>query len=224
MIEQQTKNRFMMLEAMLAIVLLIFLAAFALDKFLPTPTAAMIGGDTPQIVGFVPVEIKSQPIDLDAKTSTSFIVFSEKEAEFALTSLRLSGEVIGEGRAEIVLDNGLGQELAIYSNIKQKEGNMITGMSVSDEPTQLPENANIEDVPAEQAWFKITPSENPLAETPRKEVSDDKRTISGKFQYECGEACYMSMKMRKGLFYTLKVRLDAGTEVKINELKYTLEV
>jgi hypothetical protein len=220
--EEQKKSRMLMIEAMLAIIVLIFLSALALDKFFPTPTTNAISG-APGIVGFVPVEIKSQPIDITAKQTTKLVMFSEKPDQFSLTSLRLSGEVIGNGRAEIVLDNGLGQELLIYSNVKQKEGNQITGMAV-DESQPLPADVKIDNVAAEQAWIKITDSGTALDETPSQSLGEDKTTTAGAFQNECLKTCYMNMKMKQGLYYTLKVRVDAGTEVKITELKYTLEV
>lgn len=223
MVDAHNKNKVLMIEGMFAVMILIFLAAFLLDKYFPTPVVPEEMG-TPSIIGFVPIEIKSQPIDLAATQPTRFVMFSEKEQEFSLTSLRISGEVLGEGRVEILLDNGLGQELIVYSNIRQKEGNMITGMSVNEEPAALPQGAKVEDVPEAQAWFKITPATEPLNEQPSKELGSDQRTITGKFQYECKDTCYMNMKMKKGLYYTMKVRMDTATEVRINELKYTLEV
>ncbi|MBU2561532.1 MAG: hypothetical protein KKD17_04485 [Nanoarchaeota archaeon] len=160
-----------------------------------------------------------------AAEPSRFVLFSEKDQAFALTSLRLSGEVIGEGRAEIILDNGLGQELRIYSNVKQKQGNMITGMAVTaEEGEPLPADAKIDNVAAEQAWLMITPGEGTLQESPSMELGDDKQTIAGKFQNTCLDTCYMNMKMQKGLYYTIKVRVDPGAEVRINELKYMLEV
>ncbi len=224
MVEEHTKNKMLMIEGMLVIGILIFVAAFALDKYLPTAQVA-VGSEAPGVVGFVPVEIKSQQIELIAKEPTSFVLFSDKSDIFDLTSFRISGEVIGEGRAEIVIDNGLGQELLIYSNVKQKQGNMITGLAVSgDETTPLPEGAQITDVPTEEAWLRVTPSEYPIKEKPYQELGDNRRADSGQFQHTCVDTCYMNMKMQRGLYYTLKVRVDPGTEVVINELKYMLEV
>jgi hypothetical protein len=223
MVHEHTKNKILVIEIMLAVVLLIFIGAFALDRFFPTPAVPLETG-APGIVGFVPLEIKSQPLNLVATESTNFVLFSEKGEQFELTSLRLSGLVKGDGRVEIVLDNGLGQELLIYSNVKNKQGNLITGMSVTDEGEPLPEGAEIEDVAPDQAWLKITPGEAALAELPTIELGDSKQAADGEFQHNCVDTCYMSMKMQTGLYYTLKVKVDPGTEVNINELKYMLEV
>ncbi len=224
MVKEPTKNKLLLIEGMLVVMLLIFVGAFALDKFFPTPEVST-GTDVPGIVGFVPVEIKSQPIDLVAEEPTSFVLFSDKQEQFALTSLRLSGTVTGEGRAEILLDNGRGQELLIYSNIKQKKGNLITGMSVTseEEGAPLPEDVPINEVAEGQAWIKIT-EEAGLDERPAEQLGEDKKAVQGEFQHACLDTCYMNMKMREGLYYMLKVRVDPGTKVKINELKYTLEV
>jgi hypothetical protein len=175
-----------------------------------------------QITGFVPVEIKSQPINLVAKEPKGFVLSSERGEQFNLTSLRLSGEVTGTGRAEIVLDNGLGQELLIYSNIKEKKGNMITGMAVGT-GNEAPSNTKAEEAP-ENAWLMITPSQEQLAEGPRTELGAGKEAVQEKFQHSCVDTCYMEMRMQRGLYYTLKVMVDAGTEVTINELAYVLEV
>jgi hypothetical protein len=224
MVQEDTKNKLLVIEVMLALVLLVFIGAFALDTFFPT-AAVPVNTGAPGIVGFVPVEIKSQLISLVATEPTSFVIFSEREEQFELTSLRISGEVIGTGRAEIVLDNGLGQELLLYSNIKQKQGNMITGMAVRGGGEPLPEDAEIKHIDPSQAWFKIAPNEDlEVAERPTEELGDDKQAVAGEFQHSCVDTCYMNMKMKLGLYYTLKVKLDPGTEVRINELKYMLEV
>lgn len=223
MVEEHTKNKVLMIEAMFAIMLMIFIGAFALNKYLPTAQVPT-GGDVPGIVGFVPVEIKSHPLDITATDSRSFVLFSEKDDHFNLTSLRLSGSVIGEGRAEIVIDNGLGQELLVYSNIKNKQGNLITGMAVGDEEEPLPEGVPIVPEEPASAWLKISPEEGTLNEQVSIVLSADKKTVPGEFDHSCRDTCYMNMKMQKGLYYTIKIRLDAGTSVNINDMKYTMEV
>jgi len=220
MVEEHKRNRLLMIEAMLAIGALIFFSAIIVDRFLPSATVPVGDSKSPQIVGFVPVEIMSQPIDLVATESRSFILFTDREQLFNLTSLRISGEVIGSGRAEIVLENGLGQELWTYSNIKQKQGNMITGMAVNEEDNNLPTE---KDELKNQTWLIITPGDA-IAENPEKQLTDGRETVTGKFQNSCTDTCYMNMKMQKGLYYTLKIRVDAGTQVNINELKYTIDV
>ncbi|MFC1741584.1 hypothetical protein ACFL3V_03545 [Nanoarchaeota archaeon] len=223
MVEPHTKNKFLMMEVMIAVGILIFLGAFAIDRFFPTPQVPVSSG-MPTVVGFVPIEVRSQPIDLVAKEPTSFIIFSEKEAGFDLSSLRISGSVTGKGRAEIVLDNGQGQELLIYSNVKKRQGNLITGMSVTDDSKPLPESAKVERLDDSQAWFKITRDEEIQTEGPVTALGDDRIAVSGGFEHTCLDTCYMNMKMQKGLYYTLKVRVDPETEVRINALTYILEV
>ena len=224
MVEQQTKNKLLLFEMMIVVGLMVFVGAFALDKMFPT---ARVVSDTDNIpiVGFVPVEIKSQPIEIFADKPSAFLLFTEKENAFNLTAFRISGEVTGTGRAEILLDNGLGQELLIHSNIRQKQGNLITGMAVDDgigEP--LPKDAKIEPVDANNAWLIIAPQTELQVEGPVTELEDSKRTEAGAFQYSCIDTCYMNMKLQKGLYYLLKIRVDAETNVRINELKYMLEV
>lgn len=222
MVESHTKNKMLTIELMLAVGVLIFVGAIAIDRAFPTAQVPAGSGGT-QIVGFVPVDIKSQPIDLTAETSSAFILFTEKEEQFELTSLRLTGEVTGSGRAEIILDNGLGQELLIYSNVRQKTGNMITGMAVNEQGEPLPADAKITNVTTPSAWMLITKDKDKTVEGSQTSL-EGKRTESGLFQHSCVDTCYMNMKMQKGLYYRIKVRLDPGTSVKINEMKYMLEV
>ena len=223
MSDENRKSRVLTMQFMVVILAFVFIGVFAIDKLFPTAIVLSDTGVVP-IVGFVPIEIKSQPIDISASEPSSFVLFSEKEESFDLTSFRISGTVKGEGRAEIVLDNGRGQELLLYSNVKQKQGNLITGMVVQGEEHPLPENAEIEQLEGDKAWFKISTSGDKIDELPIISIDGGMTVIDGNFEHACTDTCYMNMKMKKGLYYTLKIRVDEGTEVNINELKYTLEV
>ncbi|MFH1064644.1 MAG: hypothetical protein V1729_06180 [Candidatus Woesearchaeota archaeon] len=229
MVEDHTKNKLLMIEGAFAVIVLIFLAAFALDMFFPTAQVPADGG-VPGIVGFVPLAISNQQIDLFALEPKSFLLFSERTEPFLLTSFRLTGQITGTGRVEITLDNGIGQELLVYSNIKDKQTNLITGMATAEEGSSstgsvpaekvgIPPTPNTDD----GAWFKIMPQDI-TTEGPSIESGNDKQTVSGHFKDECGETCYINMKMQTGLYYTLKVKMDPGTEVRITELTYTLDV
>jgi hypothetical protein len=219
MAEEKSKRRIMLIEAMVAAILLIFIGAYMVDRVFPTPQVGTGDGNT--IVGFVPIEIKSQSIDITATKPTAYLLFTERDSQFSITSLRISGNVKGQGRAEVVLDNGIGQELVIYSNIKKSQGNMITGMAVSEDENALPADTKIDKTT--QPWLLIK-EENDITETPKTEIGEAARTTEGLFQYICKDTCYMNMKMQKELVYTLKIRLDAGTEISITELSYMLEV
>ncbi|MBW2966896.1 hypothetical protein KY362_00260 [Candidatus Woesearchaeota archaeon] len=219
-----SKNRVFVLEMIIVLGLVIAVSAFALNSFFPTPLVPANDGNVPGIVGFVPVEINNQPLNLEAKEPKSFVLFTDKEEPFQLTSFRLSGTVAGEGRAEIILDNGLGQELVIYSNVKPQRGNLITGMAVSEESENpLPEDIKVNEIPHETAWLRIAEKPDIAAETPTTEL-DNKRAVAGEFENSCTDTCYMNMNMHDGAYYTLKVRVDPGTEVRITSLKYTLDV
>lgn len=223
MSEEIKKSRVLTIQLLVVVFAFIFIGAFIIDKVFPTAIVSA-NTDAVSIVGFVPIEITSQPIDISASEPSSFVVFSEKESQFNLTSFRISGEVNGKGRAEIVLDNGLGQELLLYSNVKRKQGNLITGMIVMGEENPLPETAEVKQLEGDEAWFKISTSGEKLDELPSTDVGDSTTAVSGKFENSCRDTCYMNMKMQKGLYYTLKIRVDEGTDVHINELKYMLEV
>jgi len=222
MVEQETRKKLLILESIAAVILLLFITSITLNKFFPTPTVEYNQG-TDKIVGFVAVSIENQPIDIQSSESRAFVLASEKDQFFNLTSLRMSGEVKGNGRAEITLENGAGQELLIFSNVKKKQGNMITGLAVS-EGSPLPEDVKINQQDPATAWIKIIQNEQLAKESPTKILDDTRQAVEGNFKDNCIDTCYMNVKMQKGLTYALKVKLDPGTEIKINELKYTLDV
>ena len=175
---------------------------------------------SPSITGFVSVDMKTQPVNIFVDKSKNFILTSERETPFNLTSFRLSGKVDGEGRVEVLLDNGLDQQLVVFSNIEQKrEGkNRITAMAVENEKGLDPSSTNTEEV----SWLIILPWEGYAADVPG-ELSADVLTSSGSFIRRCGETCYMWLPLDKDRAYKFIVRTDPGTTVTINEIAYTIE-
>jgi len=78
-------------------------------------------------------------------------------------------------------------------------------------------------VPLNRFVFKISESKDIDVGAPTAVVDEDNKAVEGHFKDTCADTCYINMKMREGLYYTLKVKVDPDTELKIDELKYTLE-
>ncbi len=222
---EETKKRLFAFELMIVAFLAIFIGVYALNKFLPTAQVPISGEGVP-IVGFVSIKMESQQMSISAIQPTTFVLFSEKDQAFNMTSLRFSGEVIGKGRAEITLDNGLGQELLVYSNVRKRQGNMITGMATATEEvdSNLPEGVSREDVTSNpQALIKMTLTDF-MTDGPSRIVDGGREILEEKFEDSCIDTCYINMKMQKGLYYKLKLKIDPDTEIKLTKLTYMLEI
>lgn len=166
----------------------------------------MIGN--PHVTGYLSLDFVMQDLDMTIDQSQKFMISTDSEEEFSLTSLKISGEVIGEGRAEIYLDNEEGQKLMIYRNVKTKSIGMgaITGYFVNGQ---------------QDNHIKIT-QEGTIDEE-MTELTEKEETTNGLFSNECKETCFIKMRMKKGLNYNLLVKVDKGTKVRINEIAYTIQ-
>lgn len=166
------------------------------------------------ITGHVSVEAGYQPLDMVIKESQSYVMTTDYENPITITFIRLSGEVIGDGRAEVILDNGLGQRLLIYSNAEEELGvnkitgmqyNKITGMAISEEMKELSllnlvEKGTLPDI-----------SPEPPAGT---------LLYEGSFANKCRQTCLMEMELSKEANYILEVMVSEGTELKLDNMIY----
>ena len=179
----------------------------------------------PGITGHVSVEAGYQPLNLLITESQAYTVTSDYESAIKLTSMRFSGEVIGDGKAEVILDNGLGQRLLVYTNeVEKAEDNKITGMgkvtglAVGDGDAQekgaIDKAAEIK----EKALLNLMFAEN-LAPI-KAETKSGAELKSGKFANECKETCLMEMELSKNLTYGLEFRVSEGTQLKLDNMIY----
>lgn len=167
------------------------------------------------ITGHVSVEAGYQPLDLLIEESQSYIISSDYEDPLIITFMRMSGEVIGDGRAEVILDNGLGQRLMIYTNAKDRpEGNLITGMGdnkitgmvVGDEEMKELSLLNL----IEGRGLPYISQEQPAGGI----------LVEGKFANECKETCLMEMELSKDSNYILELKVSEGTKLKLDTMIY----
>ncbi len=76
---------------------------------------------SPNITGFVSVSIYKQNVSLVIDQSQNFFLTSDNIEPFIITSFKVSGEVIGEGRVKVLIDSGKGQRLTVYNNIMKEK-------------------------------------------------------------------------------------------------------
>ena len=172
--------------------------------------------NNPNVTGYVSTDFVMQNLNLTLTQSQKFALSSTSPEPFTLTSFKLSGEVIGDGRVEIYLDNRQGQELLIYNNLKTKDRGIgaITGFSIEGEADEEAEKA---------AYFLISPGE--IIQNPElQELSEREETVSGTFENQCSDTCFIRMELSSSTAYDMVFKVESGTSLKINNIFYTIDV
>ena len=200
----------------------------ALVFFFPLNNFAMTG-----FVLGVNQTIYVEEINLFVDGSQSYTLTTEKSLH--LGSFMMSGEVLGNGRVEILLDNGKGEQYLVYENINraqemQKGGYPITGISgggitgraiTGGAITSGAVSGGENDVEKQVAWIVIQPKKEAVNYEflPLKE---NEEIMPGEFFSECVETCKIPENAFNSQAYSLIFRLEKGTSVKITRIKYIL--
>ena len=197
------KNNFHKIEAAGAIVGVLVLTLFFFSG--------------PGITGFLSLDFTIQNLEMEIDRSQSFLLTSSSENPFYLTSFKVGGEVIGDGVVEIYLDNGQGQELLIFRNVKPEKGDIghITGFFVNTE--------EIEEDTEEGSWLIIAPIEGSATNEIPSSPGEKEKAVSGFFSNQCGDTCFMKMELSNELSYRLLFKIDSGTLFKLDNIVYTIE-
>jgi hypothetical protein len=143
------------------------------------------------ITGFVPTDTISQNVDLVISSSQRYSLKSDSEI---LTSLLISGEVIGDGLVNVYLSNGR-SELLVYSNKQKISSSMhhITGLAALEiEPQGRLDR--IDSLPGDYV------------------------SVGGAFESQCSQTCVISGL--SGPFY-LDFIVDPGTTLKISKIVFS---
>jgi hypothetical protein len=157
----------------------------------------------PDIIGFSDVQVHRQNIALAVDQSTSFTILPKEPV--SITSLSVSGEVLGPGAVNVYLVNDQGNKLKVFSNEK-KGRNLITGffgdnsgppntVSLSDPVLEIKEGKPLE-------GFESAEDSSP-----------------GVFSFACRDSC--NLKGSDSSSYELVAYVEPGTTLIINELDYT---
>ena len=193
--EEQSKKKIHQIEIIAAVVLLLV----SIASFFPKPG----------ITGYVSIESKKQKIDLTIANSQSYILTTRSQEPMYLTSLKLSGEVIGDGIAKAYI-SAKDQKILIYSNVikKGKGLDTVTGMSKI--------TGNVVEVDA-----KDEAGEDLVIEH-LENIELDELLSKGNFEDACVDSCFIEMLLNKDIAYQLLFYVEEGTILNINEIVYTI--
>lgn len=199
--EESTKTKIHQIEIIAAVILLLV----SIASFFPKPG----------ITGYVSVETRKQKIDLTIANSQSYILTTNSKEPFYLTSLKLSGEVIGGGIAKVYISSK-DQKILIYSNVVEKERGLdaVTGMD------KITGNVVGVDPETEEDSLIVEYLENIVGEI--GSVEEDESIVSGTFENQCVDSCFIEMVLNESVAYQLLFYVEEGTILRINEIIYTI--
>jgi len=192
---------------MLVLVLLVFLVApYTMAEY---PAVPSVTG----ITGYISADMNVQSLNIVMEKSQSYILTTNSEESFYLTSFRLSGETSGN-RVEIWLEVD-GQRQLVFTNLREKreQSNLITGML-----TGVPE----ETVPLEDASLILDETDETVEgfATP---IPEDMEVVGGAFNNECTDTCFIGIPMSPNAPIKLIFKLDSSAKLTVDELTYTIE-
>jgi len=196
-------NKAYRIEILAAVMGIVAVALFLLPRGVPM-TGHLSG---------VNITVYSQSLDITADGSQYYTLVSTDGKNLNLDSFLLSGEVIGEGRAEILLDDGEHQ-LLVYENRVEKQTAPkygITGLAVTDEASGGKE---------EGVWLVIAPSKTIDYEF--LPLGENEYLVHGAFSKRCIETCKIPKDFFNAASYNLIFRLEKGTAVKLDSIDYIL--
>lgn len=159
------------------------------------------------ITGNFGLHITRQSVDIFTDKSQSFILTHKSLSKFSLNSLSVSGEVFGDGRAKIYLDNGEGIRRLVYSNEHAAKTKWINS------------NDFVALVPESSSTIVLTKYADLSAEQPAPQK--DLQTLKGRFRRACSETCELDTSLFNTNRYELLIYVDDGTSVRLNEILYT---
>lgn len=198
-------NKAYQIEILAAVAGIIIVALFLLPKDVSL---------TGHISG-VNITMYTQSLDITADGSQYYSLASIDSKNLDLKSFLISGEVIGDGRAEILLDDGKHQLLVYENKIKTRDASKygITGAALTDE------TGNAENI-EEGVWLAIEPSKT--IDYDFLPLGENEQLVRGAFGKRCIETCNIPEGFFNAASYNLIFRLEKGTAVKLHSIDYTV--
>jgi hypothetical protein len=163
----------------------------------------------PSITGFVASDLFRQNLNFTVDKSQALDITSVSGQQVFISSLSLSGEVIGPGGVAIYLSNKAGEKVLVYTNIGQAKSkpNFITGAAIGAETeVQAAKGDSILlNYGRELTWPGNIGIGSP-----------------GAFVNTCAQSCYLDPNKFTSKDFELQVFVEPGTKVKITEIFYTI--
>jgi len=171
----------------------------------------------PGITGHFSADFKSQTLSMTIDKSQSYMLTAVSDEPIYVTSIRMSGEVVGNGNVEIFIDNNAGQRLLLYRNVKKIEQGLstVTGMLVGSDEESIEAS--------EQILLVLKPLDKIEYKGAEISLSAKEEYVSGLFNNKCADTCFIEMTLSSELGYKLTFNIEPGTMLKINKLIYTLK-
>jgi hypothetical protein len=173
-----------------------------------------------------------QNLDLYADGTQTYSLTSTT-TNLPLEYLSIDGEIIGDGRVEIFIDNNNGSQYLIYQNLIEKinhskSRNIITGMAAetteeAQKASEIVGKAMTENhmQTSEGIWLVIQPKKVNIPYEFREIKSNEEKT-NGTFYTQCIETCQIPPGVFNSDNYEMSLRIENGTYVKLTRLKYIL--
>jgi len=157
------------------------------------------------LTSFQSLDVSTQKLDLLIENSTEILLKLNSGEGERLTSLAISGEVIGDGYAAVYLTDGK-TKLLVWHNLINLQ-NEITGYSIAKSQSQF--NKTIEISLGEQIKEQIS-------------VPSEGACYSGQFSDACVQTCTLDPKW-DGKEWKLLVYLTSGTKLKLDRIIFVFE-
>ena len=173
----------------------------------------------PGITGHVSSDLNTQKVDLMIEESQVFEITADSKYPFYITSFRLSGSFMGDGASEIYLDNGQGQQLLVFSNIREKQTGMggLTGITAKV-------------IGADESFNEIGPEKylvlipgDAVNQNPINKPGEDEEIFEGGFESECDDTCFIEMEMSQDLSYNLIFKMEQRTKIHLTKIQYMIK-
>lgn len=192
------------MEITFAVILILSLGVFMLGN--------------PNITGYLSLDFVMQDLDIMVGESQSMIMTSTNPESVTLTSFKISGEILGDGRAEVYLDNGMGQRLLVYRNTgeKRKAMSVVTGLFIEGEK-------QIENNKAEEKSYLVLSPGKRIEDMVMAELSEKEEVVAGVFSNECTDTCFIKMELSDQIAYQLIFNIEPETGLKLDSIVYTVE-
>lgn len=156
----------------------------------------------PNIIGFSDTQMHKQSVNLAVESSKSFIL--ESKEPVTITSLSVSGEVLGSGSASLYLVDKEGNKHKVFSN-EQKGMSLITGFY--GEETNLANTRETKD-----------PILNIIEGSAISVIEAVANAVPGEFSGVCTDTCQLNADLTS---FELIAYVEPGTKLIIEELDYT---
>jgi hypothetical protein len=172
------------------------------------------------ITGFIAVDSKTQILNMTFTESQALNIKSQNNEQVHLSSLSISGEVIGNGKVIVYIANGDKRAL-VYTNVnKKKTVPPITGAFSGTAITYKINNRNLGRNTSDLIFELGRKLDWQINPTSFDESS--KNSANGSFTSICINSCYLNPADFTASNFELQIFVEPGTLFNLKEITYIL--